>query len=779
MYWGGVTLEGELLASAGGWAVFVAALAAGVRTFDPSGNRGVLVPPAIILGGVLVSLFSPLPAAGTVELARMVSGALVLAAFLLIRPPDSARLLFYLSVLALGIGLVLFGILNRGGVALTGAPLTATYVNRNHIAALLGLILFPALSFSLGSKPRGAVWVSRIALPILLGGILLTRSRGGMLGTVAASSAVGLIYIHRRRSARAPGQKRLAFFLPVIVIVLGAVALYTWIHLPDSFPIPALNLEVLSIKTRLSVWRSALEVFLARPVAGWGWGTFRYVYPAFKEAGVWYSVSHAHNEFLQLLAEGGVVGFSLVAFSLVLALTVLVKRHSARPGSVGGLLALGAAGSLVYAAVHSGFDFILRLPANALLLAALVGLGLSGESGSRETPSPAIRRAAVPAGGFALAICLGVFLYLPLVQFFRSEKASRRGEQLLAAGNPGEALELFSRAHQLSPSAVRPLLGRAAARMALFDRADEDRVGIYSSIIADLETARRNNPRDTRPPRDLGHFHQRLSAFAEAGRHLEAALLIDPLNPHLHFELAENDLHRGEYISAARRLRRANEIYPMMWGASWKLLFSRTGDYEILKELPPREGKYHRLMGYYLLAEDNFTGAQREFRVAVELAPEDPKNRRALGRFFVRSGDPEQAIAHYRRALDLDPGRHQWWAELGDIYTELDRSGEALELYLRARGMEPGRRRYSEKAGAAILRLRGPQEAIAFWGRAAEEDQGWARPHYLRAKLLLEEGWPASAEEEINRALSRDPGNRSFLKLKKRIADRRLRQAAQ
>ncbi len=774
-----MTLEGELLAAAGGAAIFIFALAAGLRSVYPSGDRVFLVPAALLLAGILVSIFSPIPAAGRMELGRIAAAALLLAAFLLLRPPDSSRLTFYLSSLALGAGLVIYGIRLRGGISPAGEPLTATYINRNHLAGLLGFIIPPAVCFSLGSKNRAVAWLSRTALPVLLGGILLTKSRGGIVGAAASLSALGLIFIFnfRRGPGLVPvGRRRRGVILATIILLLAlaAASIYVWFQLPESFPITAPHPEVLSIRTRLSIWRSTWGIFLSRPIAGWGWGTFSHLYPSFREAGVWYTVPHAHNELLQLLAEGGVIGFSLVAFSLVLALRELVKRYSLSPGSVSGLLALGTAGSLVFAAVHSGFDFIFRLPANALFLAALTGLALSGGAPQSISSRSVRSRPGLLLWGLAVSLVLVIFLFIPVGRFYRSEFVSREGERLLAAGQADEARETFSRAARIDPSSSRPLLGRAEAGIAVFDWA-EDRVGLYASILEDLEAARRINPRDSGPLRRLIRFHRDLGALEKAGGYLEEALALQPLNAYFLFGLAEIDLGRGDYLSAARNLRKASEIYPMMWDGSRKLLFSHTRDYEILKELPPREGKFHRLMGYYLLSDGNEDGARKEFEIAVELEPKEAENWRALGRHYARTGSPAEAIPLYRRALFLAPGNHHWLVELGDIHRELDRLEEALELYLRARGLAPARRDYSDRAGAAILSLRGAREAIDFWGMAALEDPGWSRPYFLRARLFLEDGQPEAAESEIDRALSRAPDNRHYLNLKARIENIRSR----
>ncbi len=764
VHWGGVTGTGRLLAVFAATAAFILVLAARAASPSrpPAGGRLLLIPIALIVGAVLVAGFSPFPALGRLEWREIVSAALLLAAFLLLRPPDSARLLFYLAALSLGAALVVYGFIRREGMIFPGVPLTATYLNRNHFAAFLGLIFPASLAFSLVSRPRAVSWLSRAGLPVLLAGIVLTRSRGALLAAFPAGIGVLSLFI----LGRSRGKKAI-----VILIIGSLLAAAAGAVLLPRAPGPELystSLDALSIRTRISNWKSTLDMFLARPLLGWGWGTFRHIYPGYKEPGVWYVVPHANNEYLQLLAEGGAVGFLIIISCLVFSLLRLVKIYLSAPRAVSGIFALGAAGALIYAAVHSGFDFILRLPANTLSLASLVGLGLSAGLDQRKSSGLTGRRPVPRLVGLTIAGALIIFLFLPLFRFYRSEMTARQGERLLAAGDPEAAGELFSRAHRLDPDSPRPLLGRAAAGMAVFDRA-EDQAALYNSILADLETARRINPRDIRPLRRLSRFHRRLSAYEQAEADLEEALALDPVNPFLYYELAENDLSRGASLSAARRLRRATEIYPMIWGDARDLLFRHTGDYEILKELPPRQAQFHRRMGYQLLPADNPAGAEREFIKALELAPKDPENLRGLARLYARIGRLEEARRYYQEALARAPDNHQWLAELGDVYQDLDLTAEALACYLQARDLDPASRRYPEKAGAAILALRGPEEALSFWEEASAGDPGWARPHFVRATLLLAAGRTAEAQREIDRAVFLHPGNRDYAKWQVRI----------
>ncbi len=763
---GGVTLDGEVLAAAGAVVLTIAVLFGGLSTALPLLDRKLLIPLTLILGGVLVTLFSPLPAEGRVELSRLVTGVLLLAMFLLLRPPDSARLLFYILTLVLGAGLIVYGIVQREGIGLSLEPLTATYVNRNHLASLLVLIALPAFSFSMFGGRRAVAWISRAVLPVLVLGILLTKSRGGILGLGGGGLAVGLLHYFPLRPDMSGRRTTVLAITLFLLVILGLAGFYGWFQLSELLPIPAPHPGTLSIRTRLSIWSSTLEMFLSRPIAGWGWGTFHHIYPSFKEAGVWYRVPHAHNEFLQLLAEGGVVGFLLILISLILTLRELGVKYAASPGSISGLLALGAIGSLVGAVITAGFDFVFRLPANIILLAVLVGLGLA----DRKQPGrPRSRRLIAPAAGFLLIGLLLASIFLPLLSLYRSEVIARKAERKLAGGEMEEAHRLFSRAHQLDPPSNRPLLGRAAVGMASFER-NQDKAGRYASILEDFAAAMRNNPWDPRPLWQLSRFHLRLSAPEEAARYLEMALALDPFNAYLYYELAEIELGQGDYPSAVRHLRRASAIYTSIWSYSLKLVSSYTTDYEILRELPPPEDEFHRSLGYYLLNLGNPSGAEEEFGKALSLDSEDPENFRAWGVFHTRTGNPAAADEYYLKAIGFEPENHHWLVEWGDVLMELNRPEEALGLYLRACDLAPERRKYYLHAGRAVLSFQGPLKAVSFWRGVTEKFPDWSRPAFLRAGLLLELGRTGAAADEIDRALKLEPGNPQYLKLKARLA---------
>src|SRR5208283_6182821 len=68
---------------------------------------------------------------------------------------------------------------------------------------------------------------------------------------------------------------------------------------------------------RLSIDRDALRMFRSKPVLGWGLGTFPVVYPEFRSFYTNFFVNEAHNDYLQLLTEMGVLGFGTMVWFVI------------------------------------------------------------------------------------------------------------------------------------------------------------------------------------------------------------------------------------------------------------------------------------------------------------------------------------------------------------------------------------------------------------------------------------------------------------------------------
>jgi O-antigen ligase len=137
---------------------------------------------------------------------------------------------------------------------------------------------------------------------------------------------------------------------------------------------------------RLEIWRNTVPIVRDFPIVGIGGGTFADVMLLYQrtERGVLFN--HAHNEYLQLLTEGGVLLFALVVIGCSAAIHVARTqlRHDVGPER---WMRVGACAAVIGVATQSVWETGLRAPANLLLAAMVAGLALSDPRARRRRSS--------------------------------------------------------------------------------------------------------------------------------------------------------------------------------------------------------------------------------------------------------------------------------------------------------------------------------------------------------------------------------------------------------
>ena len=425
----GGTFAGIYLAVVRWWSLVLVAAGLAIWAIlavrDPSWRPRSAIWPALVLPLLVLAVTtatSPYPRLGIeyVAWSTLLAALYLLLVRILARPFIRARIGALLGALCLGIGLTYAVLVLRDWIdwwglvgRVTAPPLRPefeglTYGNPSAVLTVVVLCLLPALAALPGSgRARAAMGTLLVVVTAIV--VVMTGSRAGWLAIGIAIVVVGAAWLlmpgHRGRLGEALADRRAR---PAIVAAVAIVAVVGLLLVPSL----VLRAGNTSDGGRLQYFTTALRMFADHPLLGVGpgvWVALRIVYTQAGELD--YTVPHAHDLYLQGLAETGLLGAiaGIVALACVawLVIGAIRGRDDARRR-----WAWAAAGGLVYLAAHSTLDVYANMPA-VILVAALPVAWLDASS-TADVPIPravarplaALRPVATPA--FVTAAVLAV-----------------------------------------------------------------------------------------------------------------------------------------------------------------------------------------------------------------------------------------------------------------------------------------------------------------------------------------------------------------------------------
>jgi len=244
------------------------------------------------------------------------------------------------------------------------------FANRAHFAAFVEMIFPVALVRLVGS---GGPMIAAAALMMSLA-VLLSASRAGIVLLVL--EAVGVIALCGSRRARGVLLVCILILAPVGAALVGSEgALH---RMARRFTEDTRGENGRASVNRLMIWRATGAMIADNPVLGVGLGAFAVAYPRYDEGNGLYSTTHAHNAYLQIVSETGLVGgiacFLFLFYGGRTAYRV-IRRAQAQQRPLALAVAVGG-GAVV---LHSLVDVPLHVGANALVflsgVAVLLTLG--------------------------------------------------------------------------------------------------------------------------------------------------------------------------------------------------------------------------------------------------------------------------------------------------------------------------------------------------------------------------------------------------------------------
>jgi O-antigen ligase len=196
----------------------------------------------------------------------------------------------------------------------------------------------------------------------MAGTIFLSGSRGGMLAIVVELLVLAGLLIKQKRGLRTA--------IGVTVFMAIIAGLLVWIggaELSRRIASAGPQHSELASDIRSYINRDGLRMFLKRPILGWGLGAFPVVYPEFRTFYTNFFVNEAHNDYLQLLVETGLLGLATMLWFLATIFRRAPKKIGHWESEMSGAVTLACLLGLSGILVHSAVDFNLQIPANAAL----------------------------------------------------------------------------------------------------------------------------------------------------------------------------------------------------------------------------------------------------------------------------------------------------------------------------------------------------------------------------------------------------------------------------
>ncbi|MEO6587851.1 MAG: O-antigen ligase family protein [Pyrinomonadaceae bacterium] len=255
----------------------------------------------------------------------------------------------------------------------------ASFFNKHHFAAFMEMTLGLTLGLLFGDATKQNKKIFLIIASVIMGmAILLTGSRGGIISLLGVLGFVIMAnflnnreiknqnisedvkkFLQRRNLLMFGGGLALVLILFFGVLFVGG----------DESLLRGIGLNTVEgdITTgRSHFWQIALQIFFDHPIIGTGLDSYGAAFTRYDTWSGAFRIEQAHNDYLQILADGGILGFICVAAFIYLLFKQGIRAIGKNPDKFVMNGAIGALAGCFGILIHSFFDFPLRTPSNSL-----------------------------------------------------------------------------------------------------------------------------------------------------------------------------------------------------------------------------------------------------------------------------------------------------------------------------------------------------------------------------------------------------------------------------
>lgn len=274
---------------------------------------------------------------------------------------DMFRCIFGI-VICIGTGISIYGFLQYFGILnhswwIPKEFLASTFVNHNHFAGYLELVIPMTLGILLERKKKTLVFkLGLIASLIIMTAVFIfTQSRGGWICLGISLFIMNIFLIKERRLKKSS----LLLFLLISAVVLSFVY-FNREEIPARIE-TVTNISETSIQTRIKIWQGTLMMIKDNPILGTGIGTYDWAFYRYRPTGLNIRAGYAHNEYLNMAAEMGILAPFIMLWLFALVISSALKRKTFKAQK------LGCAMGILSLSLHGFVDFNFHILANMLL----------------------------------------------------------------------------------------------------------------------------------------------------------------------------------------------------------------------------------------------------------------------------------------------------------------------------------------------------------------------------------------------------------------------------
>jgi O-antigen ligase len=586
----------------------------------------------------------------------------------------------------------------------------ATYVNGNHYAGLMGMLLPLALALTLYYLPRrlysnwresvveffsnpdtlNFAWILFAA--VLMGtSIFFSLSRGGVLAVLGALVGFFLLLVFLGKHS-----KKFVFAGLVIVLILGAVGRIGWDPVFERFATVRNESGELNTQ-RLDYWQDSLRSVREYPWFGTGFGTFADVYPQVQSVTTRKLVDHAHNDYVELAVEGGAIGLLLVAWFLVELLLRSYRASRQRRHPLSFHLWLGATAGMIALLLHGMTDFNLQVPANGLYFFALLALIVAAaHTRSRQAEQlsdlPVLRarqtqRLLVPVSLILLASGLAYGMASATASSWLDSLEPIEAAVPRDVQQRNEMASLVRRAALLDPLSSR--FSYALGQLGWADAEKQHGLGFYTRALAQLPVS--------------GFYANSLArslAAEDKNQHVEAlfasAARYDRTEPEYWKDLGSWRISHGETEQGLIAFRQVIQLRPLQTRTFLTfMILQGLDDSDLERAIPEVPEAQLQIAGYFRdrgIAGRAETHLERAMELAVLPAWQQPEVFVRAADYFSSSGRIADAFLVLKRGSAAFPDSVELLLRLARLSDREKFTFQADEYYRKVLLLDPGNR---------------------------------------------------------------------------------------